>query len=233
MDKHTTKNKEKSIELRSEKVRNIVGQIPSLLIRQGILIIGLVLLVLLGVSAFIPYKETMKITVTLATIPKSVFLHSPKKGEIVFTGKKQVEKEEIVAKCIAVDSVYSLYATKKGKVLEAISNKELVDKGEFVTVIIPQNDTSFYGTFEINSRLQQKIQVGQKVVLKVEAVDLIGKITYKYPNLLGETKTTRYRIDFQKQIPIDLPPKSVSDGELTLSEQAVLYKIMNVLKLEK
>lgn len=48
---------ERSFELRSEKVRSIVGEIPSSLIRYGITIIGLVLLVIGGVAYFLPYKK--------------------------------------------------------------------------------------------------------------------------------------------------------------------------------
>ena len=54
----TQENKqERSFELRSEKVRSIVGQIPSALIRYGITAIGAVLLCLLAVAYFLPYKQ--------------------------------------------------------------------------------------------------------------------------------------------------------------------------------
>lgn len=51
-------NKKKSseeIELRSEKVRNLLGEIPSSLIRWGIVIIVSVFLILLLVVCFVPY----------------------------------------------------------------------------------------------------------------------------------------------------------------------------------
>lgn len=48
---------ERSFELRSEKVRSIVGQIPSSLVRYGTAVIGLVLAVLLAVSYFLPYRK--------------------------------------------------------------------------------------------------------------------------------------------------------------------------------
>lgn len=48
---------ERSYELRSEKVRSIVGQIPSSLVRYGITIIGTVLLYLFVVAYFLPYKK--------------------------------------------------------------------------------------------------------------------------------------------------------------------------------
>lgn len=50
---------DRNIELRSEKVRNIVGKIPPAVDRYGITVIGLVLVVVVAVSMLIPYKETV------------------------------------------------------------------------------------------------------------------------------------------------------------------------------
>ena len=56
---------ERPIELRSEKVRNIIGRMPSALIRYGTMIIGAALLMLCVVSAFIPYRETVPVPITI------------------------------------------------------------------------------------------------------------------------------------------------------------------------
>ena len=56
---------ERNIELRSEKVRNIVGKIPPTVDRYGITVIGLVLMAIVGVSMLIPYKETVSFGVRL------------------------------------------------------------------------------------------------------------------------------------------------------------------------
>ena len=59
------KKQERSFELRSEKVRSIVGQIPSSLVRYGITAIGAVLLCLLAVALFFPYKQVYSGTATI------------------------------------------------------------------------------------------------------------------------------------------------------------------------
>ena len=59
------KKQERSFELRSEKVRSIVGQIPSSLVRYGITAIGAVLLCLLAVAYFLPYKKVHSGTATV------------------------------------------------------------------------------------------------------------------------------------------------------------------------
>ena len=55
----------KQIELRSEKVRNIIGQIPPILITHGTMFIGLALLSLFLAAAFIPYQPTIDTDITV------------------------------------------------------------------------------------------------------------------------------------------------------------------------
>lgn len=62
------KQQDRSYELRSEKVRSIVGQIPSSLIRYGITSIGAVLLCLFAVAYFLPYKQVYTGTATMHEI---------------------------------------------------------------------------------------------------------------------------------------------------------------------
>lgn len=64
MEKQEEKQ-DRSFELRSEKVRSIVGQIPSSLVRYGITAIGIVLLCLLAVAYFLPYKQVYTGTATI------------------------------------------------------------------------------------------------------------------------------------------------------------------------
>ncbi len=64
---------ERSFELRSEKVRSIVGQVPSSLTCYGITAIGIVLLCLFVMAYFLPYKQVYSGTAIIqeATITTS------------------------------------------------------------------------------------------------------------------------------------------------------------------
>lgn len=53
----TANQPKRNFELRSEKTRSLVGEIPSALTRYGIVIIGLVLLMLGGLAYYLPYKK--------------------------------------------------------------------------------------------------------------------------------------------------------------------------------
>lgn len=66
------KKQERNFELRSEKVRSIMGQIPSSLVRYGITAIGAVLLCLLAVAYFLPYKQVYSGTATVHGVTTAI-----------------------------------------------------------------------------------------------------------------------------------------------------------------
>lgn len=59
-------NEHKDIELRSEKVRSIVGKMPPIFLRVGISIIAGIILVILGLLYVIPYPRTKTFPVQTA-----------------------------------------------------------------------------------------------------------------------------------------------------------------------
>ena len=77
------------IELRSEKVRHIIGEIPSRIVRYGITIITIVLLVLLVGAYFIPYPETISARIEMTNRQKGTvdipykYVNTVKKGKNV------------------------------------------------------------------------------------------------------------------------------------------------------
>lgn len=54
-----------NIELRSEKTRQIIGMVPSCIVRYGTLIITLVIAVLLAISYYVPYPENLQTNVVV------------------------------------------------------------------------------------------------------------------------------------------------------------------------
>ena len=77
------------IELRSEKVRHIIGEIPSRIVRYGITIITIVLLVLLVGAYFIPYPETISARIEMTNRQQGTvdipykYVNTVKKGKNV------------------------------------------------------------------------------------------------------------------------------------------------------
>ena len=54
-----------NIELRSEKTRQIIGMVPSGIVRYGTLIITIIIAILLAVSYFVPYPENLQENATV------------------------------------------------------------------------------------------------------------------------------------------------------------------------
>lgn len=88
-----------NIELRSEKTRQIIGMVPSGIVRYGTLIITIIIAVLLAVSYFVPYPENLQADTTVeintdgevnvcAYIPYSHIktIHEGMSAEIEFEG---------------------------------------------------------------------------------------------------------------------------------------------------
>ena len=68
----------KPIELRSEKVRNIIGRMPPVLVRHGTVMVVAALLVLAGLAAFVPYQPKISIEISAA---------QDEKGEVHYTAR--------------------------------------------------------------------------------------------------------------------------------------------------
>ena len=82
------KEQSQKIELRSEKVRKIIGQVPPVMLLYGNLVIGIVLCVMVGVSAIIPYQPV---------IHSNLEIKQGKTGRLYFTmnvRKKEMRNKE-------------------------------------------------------------------------------------------------------------------------------------------
>ena len=55
---HSDKKDSFELKLRSEKVRNLLGEIPPALVRWGSLIIVVIFLILLSIVCFVPYPHS-------------------------------------------------------------------------------------------------------------------------------------------------------------------------------
>ena len=74
------------IELRSEKVRHIIGEIPSRIVRYGITIITIVILGLLVGAYFIPYPETISAKVQMTNAYQGAITIPYKYGNTIARG---------------------------------------------------------------------------------------------------------------------------------------------------
>lgn len=82
------------IELRSEKVRQIIGEMPSGIIRYGITIITIVILGLLAGAYFIPYPETISTKVQITNTHQGTIVIPYKYVNTITRGMKVIIEVE-------------------------------------------------------------------------------------------------------------------------------------------
>lgn len=229
MDKKS-EHKEKSIELRSEKVRNIVGQIPSLLIRQGILIIGMVLLIVLSISAFVPYRKTLPVDISVYTVPQIEKVTAPTAGIFMIdTILKQAKPNQIVGNLVVNDMLLPIKATALGKVIWNVQNNDFIKKKDLLFIIVPPKTQKVYGGCSVHLSQKTALKKGQKVFL----TDYLGhqyngKVTTIYPIPAAKEQ-------LKVRISIDNFPATETvnqlKGRIILEETTFLRYFMKSLKI--
>ena len=140
-------DKSDNIELRSEKVRNIIGQIPPFLIRSGISVIFIVIIVLLVMSYFFKYSYTIETEIIFA-----------KKNNVI-TNEVKIPANEI-KRIKAGQSVVITFANISNMNNECIEGKLGTVKRE-ITI---KSDKAYY-TANINIPNQLKTIQGSKILI--------------------------------------------------------------------
>jgi hypothetical protein len=177
------KEKHRDIELRSEKVRNIIGQIPPFLVRSGMGVIAVVVALALAVCYFIPYYETVEGNIEILSVPESVIYVSSTQGSVHL----KTDQNELTVKrgdtigCIqSADSVIRLTADISGILSLNVKQDEQIVAGETLYAIAPDSISGVYGRVLLSYDQKAKIQVGQQV-----RIELSGFPSKEYGILSG------------------------------------------------
>lgn len=217
-----------NIELRSEKVRNVIGQMPSLLQRTGIGIIAGVLLVLILILAFLPYKETLPIKLMLHSAPAIETLKAPVAG-MVFLEKEYetVYANQTIGHILSDGKLIPVRASITGIPLFYVSDCDQVKTGSILLIIIPKEGRIAYGEAEIPIEQKTKINLNNKVVLYSSQGNrkYYGRLSKIYP-IHSTQKTIKIRIDFLEKTPSEIPHTIVS-GNILINETTILKRFLH------
>ena len=118
------KKQERSYELRSEKVRSIVGQIPSSLVRYGITTIGTVLLCLFAVAYYLPYKQVYSGT---ATIHKTTITPVDSTNITILLKFENKRPDKVKGQMICLQSPYRTFV---GQIQDLSSVRDTLERQE-------------------------------------------------------------------------------------------------------
>jgi hypothetical protein len=244
-DKGNAKDSNRDIELRSEKVRNIVGKVPPLLLRLGIAVISIILIFLLIAAYFIPYREYRTVEVELFCRPGYRSINMPEDGNVFITASMQVEKgEEICYIQTGSDSVVRFHAPFSGTVLFDVACGDFLRKGKPIYTIIPDSIRSIYGITCISEKSIARIGIGQPVnfipVSKMTATDglregYVSKI-YPVPSMNKEGEALyKIEIEFPAYKPTtrdssfpSFSPNTKGNGQILISDSPVLKRVLGL-----
>ena len=226
---------QKKIELRSEKVRNIIGQVPNLLLRKGITIISLVIIGLIFITYFLPYSEVVSVRVHIYTIPQYEIITASNNGRLQFDQLQKVNQLQILGYLKSDrDSVVIIKSPIDGTVIENCSNNSIVKKDDILFLIAPKKIEEIYATGIINTKNIYKIALGQKVKISsrdhlLHDRELIGKISKIYP-IPDSNSNFKIRITIlpsdqgQASNPISL---FEGDSQIVISDTSIFKKIIS------
>lgn len=233
----------KDIELRSEKVRNIVGKVPPLLLRKGIVIISLVILFFVTGAYFMPYPETFHAKAKIITMPSVELIKAPCSGITYLSETEQprVSKDQKLGSLFVKDSLVNLTSPIRGKLIVNSINGGFVEQGDILFAVIPDTITTLYCRGYIPGEVINRIRVGQKVDVRYVATDAMngriahGKISQRCL-LPADTLHNPYNIAISLNEPpsccvLENPLQEV-DVTIYLSEKTVLKRFLESVGLK-
>lgn len=230
-------NKNKNIELRSEKVRNIVGKVPPRLLRIGISIISVILLLVLILAYIIPYPEYKQVPICFYTNPSVQVTKAPA-FSIFFSDatEKTVKKEQQICSLkLEDDSIINYYSDISGIFFCNYQNGDYIRQGDIILSIIPDSIISIYGICLIPVDEIRNIKEGQQLIISTQKQSFAGSIAkiYPIPELDRLTGKMSYRIEICLTSNIEdsnkefLLPNIGNVCNILISNKPILRKILN------
>lgn len=178
------KEKNRDIELRSEKVRNIIGQIPSRILRIGITVISVIILLVILLFYFIPYPEYKQFPIHLFATPSVQAVEAPQAGILLSViPENVVEKgQKICSFKLENDSVIEYCSDNAGVLFCNYKETDKIKQGDVIFYIIPDSITSIYGICFIPVDEIKNIKEKQQVVIiSAQQHFFDGSISKIYP----------------------------------------------------
>ena len=156
-DQRQGKKEERSFELRSEKVRSIVGQIPSVLVRYGITAIGVVLICLFAIAYFLPYKQVYSGT---ATIHEITIAPTDSTDITVLLRFENKRPDNAIGQMLYLQSPYGIFAGQLralSAVRDTLARQETLCRFKTTDIQPLENQTIDFQLVQSSGNLLQKL----------------------------------------------------------------------------
>ena len=150
------------IELRSEKIRHIIGEIPSGIVRYGIMIITVVILGLLAGACLIPYPETICAKIQMTNTHQGIIVIPYKYVNTIKSGTSvNIEFEGYDAE---------IYGVANGTITATLHTPQQIPTGSVFTAQVKIKDCKYKlvcGMIGVASILVDNETVLQRIILRI------------------------------------------------------------------
>nr|WP_297163744.1 HlyD family efflux transporter periplasmic adaptor subunit [uncultured Dysgonomonas sp.] len=226
----------KSVELRSEKVRSIIGEVPPILLRKGIAIITFVIAVAFAIANLLTFPETIPLRVNVIGMPENEIIKAPNTGIIELIALGHIEKGQIIGFLITKDGILEdVHSKTSGTLITNCEGNTFLYKDDIISAVIP-DDQKLYATGYINSKKIDEVKSGQSVKIKLQGSrDSLGKevegtVVRIYPIADGGSEA---RIDIDIPIAIfseelGLYTELKGSGNIIVSNNSLFNRLLNI-----
>lgn len=160
--------KERNVELRSEKVRNIVGQVPPKLIRYGITTVGLIVVLAAVVSTIIPYRNSIPLEMSITSVPAVKVIYARVSGVLtsfLHETSEKVDSGDVIGAISGKQGNLIVHSPSEGICTFGYTGSRNVNKGDAIYAITPIKGAVYYGEGIVHKSSAQKIKQGMKAAI--------------------------------------------------------------------
>ncbi len=227
------------IELRSEKVSNIIGGIPPVLQRKGIVLIICVIFLIIAATYFLPYIESIKVDICMSSQPASYQYIAKSNGVIHLNSTLNNQDLKYPGSFIGYilsedNTTTKLFTKDTSRVIWNCSEGMLIKKGDVVFATIPDTINSIYAIAEIPNNYINRIYIDQGVMCELQeySISLNGRISHIFPLRINSKDKFRVKINFPSTSflysnAFKFTPGIKGEAEITISEKTILEKLIS------
>lgn len=185
------------IDLKSDKVRSIIGKIPSRILRQGSLVITLLLLCLIILTYTLPYYDYQSIDVSIQCVPPIHPLQAPCEGVYVNIKKDSLHIGDTYGFILKPDGHHiKLVVPSDGTLHESIIDNAYVNIGQVIGFILPFHIGQIIAIAYVDANKISTFKINQSASLEFNSIEGKKEIQGKILKII-DTKNSKYILQFQ------------------------------------
>lgn len=173
--------KQNDIELRSEKIRGVIGRIPNILVRIGISVISITVLCLLLILFFLPYPTYTEEQIDLYSEPNYYIKYELTNGTIFYDSIKSVKEGGEIYKFIQYPDTIISVSPIEGNISFLCANNTIITKGIATCKITPSKVDNVFGIIYVPPKKIGYFHIGKQIDVFINNQSKIGYIEEIFP----------------------------------------------------